>query len=267
MTHKLGQVFLKDPNIINKIITCVRNIGVEHPWLEIGCGDGALTAPLASLLPNLDVVEVDKQCIEDTIKNLSEEEKEKVMIINKDILIHKLNKKTNIVTNLPYYLSAKWIKWVIAQRKSINKCIVMVQKEFGEKLFASPSQKVYTSLTLFSHYYLDIKKEFLVKKTCFSPVPKIDSIVLSITPREKPLYHIDDEDLFFSMIRSAFWGRRKPLLSALKKSPYIKIIKEISSCPFFEKNKLIRGETMSIDLFFELYEQIKSKVEKSERLT
>lgn len=242
--HKLGQVFLKDPNIIQNIIQNIDD--KDLPILEIGCGKGILTKELIKLTKQLTVVELDDKWLSYTQQIVPN-----ATFIHQDIL--KLDPTTlpypmKIIANIPYYLSAKFIKWIIQYSHVFSQNIIMVQKEFSEKLTAKENHEFYTPLSIYSQFYLVIEPLFKVSKHCFSPTPKVDSAVIRITPRKKPLFDVD-ETLFFKIVRSTFWGKRKPIQSALKKSPYLE--KPILSVP--DQFGKLRGENLSIAEFYELY--------------
>ena len=256
MTHKLGQVFLIDNNIINKIIAA-ENLTKQDLVLEIGCGEGVLSLPLAHHSKKLTIVELDQACIkatQQTCKDLAN-----IRYVHNDILKTDLTQlypnKYFIIANIPYYLSAKLIQHMITHRNQIKRATIMVQKEFANKLVAETGKKQHTSLTLYTRFYFDVKLLFNVSKTCFNPVPKIDSSVIQLTPRKTPLFEVDEER-FFKLINTAFWGRRKQLLSALNKSPFISLNQGIENCDFFQNNANIRGEKLDLDDFYELYKQL-----------
>ena len=192
MTHKLGQVFLIDHNIINKIIRS-EALTKNDTVLEIGCGEGILSKPLAKKIRHLTIVELDKVCIDttqETCKDL-----DNITYIHKDILKTNLSKlyphPYYIIANIPYYLSAKLIQHMVAHRKQLKRSTIMVQKEFAAKLVADTGKKQHTSLTLYTRFYFEVKLLFNVSKTCFNPIPKIDSSVIQLTPRKTPLFDVN----------------------------------------------------------------------------
>jgi 16S rRNA (adenine1518-N6/adenine1519-N6)-dimethyltransferase len=255
VSHKLGQVFLKDLNILNKIVD-FSDLSSTDTVLEIGCGEGVLTIELAKRVKEVIVVEVDEKCIEMTKK--ATKEFTNITFIHHDILtfdLKQLKKESvKVVANIPYYISAKIVKWLISNRLDITYSILMTQKEFAEKLNATPGMKTYTSLTLFTQSFFDASFGFNVSNTCFKPVPAVDSSVVKLIPKE---FVVDDSDLF-NVIRSGFWGRRKPFLSALKKSPYISLDnKGLNTLPFFMKNPKVRAEMLSLTEFQNLLSEIK----------
>ncbi|MFC1752067.1 16S rRNA (adenine(1518)-N(6)/adenine(1519)-N(6))-dimethyltransferase RsmA [Thermoproteota archaeon] len=256
---RLGQVFLNDKNIVQKIVKSAQ-ITPEDTVVEIGCGQGVLSQALAPLCKKLIIIELDQQYLDYTRTLLSEYDN--ITYIKGDILKVGFKdideKQFKVVANIPYYITSKIIKLMIEKGRDLQPSLLMVQKEFAEKLLAQPGAKTYTSFTLYTRFYMEIKKMFHVKQSCFKPIPDVDSTVIQLTSRNTPLYDVDAE-LFFPMIRSAFWGRRKPLLNALLKSPYLQLDPRIRECEFFKKHSSIRGETLGIEDFYCLYLEIVKK--------
>lgn len=259
MPHKLGQVFLIDQNIIQKIVHA-ENITKDDNVVEIGCGDGILSKPLAQQAKQLSIIEIDKKCIistQNTCKDFSN-----ILYIHQDILTVDLStlyvEPYYIMANIPYYLSAKIIQHFVAYRDSLKRITIMVQKEFAKKLVATSRKKEHTSLTLYTQFYFEIKWLFDVSNTCFKPIPKVDSSVIQLTPLKTKRFDVD-ENIFFKLIQSSFWGRRKTLLSALKKSPFLSFKKGLETCDFFQKHQSIRGETLDLSDFYVLYKELESK--------
>ncbi|MCP4049518.1 MAG: ribosomal RNA small subunit methyltransferase A [bacterium] len=255
--HKLGQVFLKDRNIIKKIIE-TSGITKDHTALEIGCGEGWLSLNLAEKAKKLYIYEIDEKYFDISKQRLKD--KDNTSFICGDILNTSFQEIDEpsfyIIANIPYYISTKIIKLIIKHRDRINSATIMVQKEFAKKLNALPGKSDYTSLTLYSNFHLNISCEFTVSKNCFRPVPRVDSAVIKITPKQSPPFNLN-EDIFFSIIRSGFWARRKSLVNCLAKSPYIDLDLKFKEIDFFKKNQNIRGEVLSILDYYQLYKQIK----------
>ena len=161
----LGQNFLTDKNIIQSIIN-VGNITKESVVLEVGPGTGNLTEFILKKKPKkIFVVEKDKNLV----NLLNKKFKEKINIINEDILKFKLNSISNenliIYGNLPYNISTEiLIKWIAEQEKflSCEKLILMFQKEVADRILAKTNSKNYGRLSIISNWKLDIKKEFKI---------------------------------------------------------------------------------------------------------
>lgn len=255
---KLGQVFLHDNNILDKILEA-SDIQLTDHVVEIGCGKGVLTKRLAAVAKTVDVIEIDERWIEvaqDECREFSN-----IRFIHADIVKRQFldiqQSSFSIVANIPYQVSAKIIQAVIEERSRIKKAVLMIQHEFANKLLAKEGQRDYGSLGIYTQFYCDITKEFPVSRRCFFPVPKVDSAVITLTPRNTPLFDVD-ADLFFKIIHASFWGRRKTLLNCLLHSPHTQFDSRISEAAFFKKYPQRRGETLSISEFYSLYQDIRS---------
>jgi 16S rRNA (adenine1518-N6/adenine1519-N6)-dimethyltransferase len=264
MKKYLGQVFLKDKNIIDKIIKEASQASAgSYPLVEIGCGEGYLSQALAKIATKLYIIEIDEPYFELT-KNRLAAYQDKLIMIKADVIKAGFKQieeeRFNIVTNLPYYISAKFIKLIIQNKKRFHLALVMLQKEFAQKLSAKPGRANYTSLSVYANYYLEITPLFKVSKKCFRPIPKVDSMVIKIAPREKPLFEVDEE-IFFKITKSAFWARRKTLINCLTNSPYLNLRADFKNDLFFQKYRPnIRGEELSLAEFYELYLALKNYV-------
>jgi 16S rRNA (adenine1518-N6/adenine1519-N6)-dimethyltransferase len=248
----LGQVFIKDKNIIDKIIQHAE-ITPETHVVEIGCGEGWLSQALAKHAKSLTIIEIDPRFFQESQERL--QEFSNISFVLGDILkvgfTNVLPKNFHIIANVPYYISAKIIQLIAENHNRISYALLMLQKEFVQKLVALPNTKNYTSLTVYTQFHFETKNEFLISKNSFRPVPKIDSAMLSLKPKKLP--KDIDPILFSDLIQTAFWGRRKPLLSCLKKSPFCTLDSGFETLPFFQENPTIRGEALSLEKFEELY--------------
>jgi len=232
-----GQNFLINEEIVDEIIE-KSYITKEDVVLEIGPGLGTLTKKLLKVAKSVIAVELDKDMcniLENRIldKNLE--------IINQDILKLDINEITNkygkikVVANLPYYITSPIIMKLLENKYDISSITVMVQKEVGERLVASPNGKEYGAITISVRYYTDAKIIIDVPKENFMPVPKVDSVVIKLDLLNKPRVKLKDEKLFFNLIKTGFSQRRKTINNSL-------------SSGGIEKEKLIRIlEKLNID--------------------
>ena len=182
----LGQNFLIDQNIIDKIIDIVEI--KDKSVLEIGPGTGNLTKNILKKKPKrLLVVEKDN----DLVKFLSKNFDNQIKIINDDILkIDENNLDTNILTvfgNLPYNISTeilcKWILNIKDKHFWFDQLVLMFQKEVADRIIAKFNTKNYGRLSILSNWKLEIEKICDIKPSSFYPKPKIDSSVLLLKPK------------------------------------------------------------------------------------
>ena len=220
LKEKFGQNFIVDENIINSIIE-KSGIDKDTMVIEVGPGAGSLTYKLGLFSKNVLCYEIDttlKSILDENIKDI-----DNIEIIYADFLkarvkedIEKYDyKKLYLVANLPYYITTPIIIKIIEEGIPVDKMVVMVQKEVGDRFKASPGSKDYGSLSVFLNYYFDIKKIMDVSANVFLPRPNVDSIVVEFTKKETKLA-LKNEDIFFKLIRSSFTQKRKTLRNNLK---------------------------------------------------
>ncbi len=152
-----------------------------------------------------------------------------------------------IVGNLPYYITTPIIKYIISLNLDIKEMIFMVQEEVADRFTASVNSKNYGSITLYLKYYFDIEKLFVVHKTSFNPVPKVESAIIKLSKRDKLLSV--DRDKYFKLISDSFKLKRKTLKNNLKSYDYEKIGKILTKYGLPDN---IRAEQISEDIFVEI---------------
>lgn len=259
MTKSLGQNFLINENILDKIIESA-NISSDDVVLEIGTGIGTLTQRLCENAKKVIAVEIDKNLI--PILNETLSDYDNITIINKDILKTDINEelknlsvnqKIKVVANLPYYITTPIIMKVLEDKVNVDCMVLMLQKEVADRMNATPSTKDYGSLSIAVQYYCDTDIVCKVPKSSFIPEPNVDSLVLKLVVNEKRKVEINDEELFFKIVRGSFSKRRKTILNSLSNyedlgdKDKIQKLLEIS-----EIDAKRRGETLSIYEFANL---------------
>ena len=205
----LGQNFLHDENIINKIINASK-ISSDDQVLEVGPGTGNLTKLIISQKPKkIYVIEKDESLVRDLEKQYSK----KINIIKKDILKISYEfysgKKFLILGNLPYNISTKILSnWCLNNKLNVSKMILMFQKEVAERILANVNSKEYSRITILSKWKFDIRKITDVKPNSFFPKPKINSSVLEFIPKTK-IHEIKDPKNLEKVTKVFFSQRRK----------------------------------------------------------
>ena len=264
MTKSLGQNFLINENILDNIIESA-NINNNDVVLEIGTGIGTLTQRLCEKAKKVIAVEIDKNLI--PILNETLSDYDNISIINKDILKTDINEelknlsihqKIKVVANLPYYITTPIIMKVLEDKVDVDCMVLMLQKEVADRMNAMPSTKDYGSLSIAVQYYCDTSIVCKVPKSSFIPEPNVDSLVLKLVVNVKRKVDIEDEDLFFKIVRGSFSKRRKTILNSLSNyedlgdKEKIQKLLEIS-----EIDSKRRGETLSIYEFANLAKNYK----------
>ena len=248
-----GQNFIIDENVITNII---RKADVDKNTLvlEIGPGAGSLTYKLSEYAKDVICYEIDKKLqpvLEETLVGCSNVEiiyqdflKSNVM----DILKKYDYDKLYVVANLPYYITTPIIVKLIEDHIPVEKIVVMVQKEAGNRFKATPGSKEYGSLTVFLDYYFDVKKIIEVSKNVFLPKPNVDSIVVQFTKKEQPL-KAKSEQHFFQLVRDSFKQKRKTLRNNLKQYN-LKIIENVLKQ--YGHDLTVRAENISLEEFINI---------------
>ena len=256
-----GQNFIIDENIINSIITSAQ-IDKDTLVIEIGPGAGSLTYKLSQYSKNVLCYEIDttlKELLEDNLKDCTN-----VDIIFKDFLkaniledIKKYSyKKLYVVANLPYYITTPIIVKFIEDNIPVDKIVVMVQKEVGNRFKAKPNPKEYNSLSIYLNYYFDVKKLLDISKNVFIPKPNVDSIVVEFIKRENT-FKLKDEKLFFNLVKDSFTQKRKTIKNNLKKYNLKKIEKILKKYNF---DLMARAEQLPIEVFVDISNNLTDQI-------
>ena len=257
---KFGQNFLKDNNILNNIVS-KSEVDRDTLVIEIGVGAAALTKRLCEKAGYVHAYEIDTE-LEPIIKeNLTDFDNYKIIFddfLNRNVFddLKDYNyKKIYVVANLPYYITTPIIEKLIDSNINIEKIVVMVQKEVGDRFNAKLGTKEYNSLTVFLNYYFDIRKLMDVSRNCFVPAPNVDSIVVELKKKENKL-KVNDETLFFKLVRDSFKFKRKNLRNNLK-TYNLELIEQILKERNMDLN--VRAEKLSLEDFIEINNGLQKK--------
>lgn len=264
-SKSLGQNFLTDKNIIDKIIDGAQ-IGSEDLVLEIGPGIGVITYEAAKVAKKVIAVEIDKALIpilKDTLKDF-----DNVEIINEDILKLDVNeiirqegaKNVKIMGNLPYYITTPIIMKLLEDDVQADSITIMMQKEVADRIKASPGNKTYGALSVAVQYYCVIEKVASVPKSAFVPQPKVDSTVLRLNIRKEPPVELTDKKLFFDCIKAGFGQRRKTLLNSLQTLQGVNkgLIEECLKAAEIDAAR--RAETLTLEDFAKISNEVDKRL-------
>ncbi len=254
----LGQNFLKDKNIIKKIINLVeiKNQNI----IEIGPGKGALTNEILMKKPrSLLLIEKDQNLSKNLKIRYSD--RKIIKVYNDDILEINLEKKINnrsiIFGNLPYNISSQiLIKMIKLNKleKKISDLVFMFQKELGQKIIGKYKSKNYGRLSIISNYKLDFINKFYVSANCFSPKPKVTSMIIHFKPKIKSKFKITDLS-FLEKVTNVFFSQKRKMIN--------KSIKTLISKKQIENFKNLRLDSRPSDLKPEIYYKIAELLNKS----
>lgn len=267
-TKSLGQNFLIDDNIIDKIVGGALAKDGDR-IIEVGPGIGTLTRELASRADRVMVVEIDKKLIPILKETLSDFDN--IDVVNEDIMkadIRGLVEEkldggpVKLVANLPYYITTPIIMRFLEEDINVTDIVVMVQKEVAERMNAKPGNKDFGALSVAVQFYCDTEIVAKVPRHLFVPQPNVDSIVIALRVRPERKYKVEDEDLFFKVVKASFGQRRKTLLNSLSSMGLLDksdIASVLSDAGIDEKR---RGETLSLDEFAKLSDCMNSKIKE-----
>lgn len=252
-----GQNFLKDYNIVQKIVRSA-DIKANSLVIEIGPGGGALTQELSKFANKVLAYEIDTRL--ESILDVNLKSCNNVDIIYDDFLNRDLKQDLlnytyehlYVVSNLPYYITTPIITKIITEEINVEKIVVMVQKEVGDRFGAKPGSRDYNSLTVFMNYYFDIDKLFIVNRNSFIPKPNVDSIIISLTKKDS-IFKVVDRDLFFKLIRDSFKYKRKTLRNNLK-GYNLEIVEKVLVNHHLDLS--VRAEQLPLNVFVDISNEL-----------
>ncbi len=260
---KWGQHFLIDRNILNKVIRTAQ-VGNMDQVLEIGPGLGEMTFALARQAKSVIAVEIDSKLVE--ILKKKAVDYPNVEVVKGDILKIDFNQlcgreggRIKVVANLPYQISAPLLFRFIGSEEIFSTLTLMLQKEVAERMVALPGRKEYGPLSIFVQLVWDLSIHFFVKPSAFSPPPKVESAVVHMAWKKRPMFKLEDEDWFKRVVRASFSYRRKTLANALKHSglPFLQDLERRIESIGIDPRR--RPETLTIQEFARLAEALNTK--------
>lgn len=252
----LGQHFLVDQNIIDKIVLAVKPAPGDF-LVEIGPGQGAIAFPLLKKHGSLTVIEFDRDLITPLME--SAEGMGDLTIIHKDVLKVDFSKLAadrpaiRLVGNLPYNISTPILFHVLEHAPAVRDMHFMLQKEVIDRMAAEPGSKVYGRLTVMLQARCEVTPLFMVPPQAFRPPPKVDSAVVRLVPLSEDKIRISDPALFENLVRDAFGQRRKTIRNAMQALCSSDDIEAVGLRPD------ARAEQLPVDAFIKLANFLASK--------
>jgi len=242
LKKSLGQHFLRDENIIRKILQALQQTPFTQ-LLEVGPGGGALTRHLIEL-PGVQfkAVELDKEKVDYLLQHYPSLQGR---LLHQDFLAMQVPFASSftVVGNFPYNISSQILFTLLEWREQIETIIGMFQKEVAQRAAAAPGSKTYGVLSVLIQAFFTVDYLFDVSPGCFDPPPKVMSGVIRLTPR-KEIPAMRSQADFTLLVKTAFGQRRKTLRNALKPLFDASVLKD----PLFNK----RAEQLSVEQFGEL---------------
>ncbi len=254
-SKSLGQNFIINPDICPRMAEMC-GADRESGALEIGPGMGVLTQELCLRAKKVVAIELDRRLLPVLGQTLGEFEN--LTVINADAMkinlgelidTHFKGMDVYVCANLPYYITSPVIMMLLESRLDIKSLTVMVQKEWADRILSPVGSREAGAVTVAVNYYAEAEKLFNVSKNSFMPAPKVDSAVIKLTLRQKPPVDVDDEKLFFDVVRAAFGQRRKTAVNSLSSGlnlPRQTVSGILAECGF---DPNVRAETMTMNDF------------------
>lgn len=264
---QLGQNFLIDQDALDFIAQSAE-LSKNDLVLELGSGIGILTEQIALLSGKLIAVELDNNLFK--LLHNSCRYLDNVTLLNSDMLELDFSKlfdenlsdkisNIKIIGNLPYYITTPMLIKIIEEHKKVKTAIIMMQEEVGTRITASAGNKDYGSISVAVAYRCIPQIIRKIPAESFYPKPKVNSVLVKLTMRDEPSVYVQDEEIFFQVVRGAFQHRRKTLRNALMLScgsGRLKVAFESVDDALNVFDPKIRGEALSIEQFADLANRI-----------
>lgn len=206
--HEVGQNFLIDSDACEKIVLCI-DYNVGDKVLEIGSGAGSLSFFLNENNTGADLIDIDESLV---LKLQGDFADGNVHPKIGNALKWPLETYNKIIGNLPYYITTGILEKVLLNAKSLQKAVFMIQKEAFVRLIAKINTEDYSPLHVLMAYRCQLKREFNVPRTSFSPAPHVDSTVFSVNIINDD---IDTAQRLYKLVSGLFLNRRKTIYNNL----------------------------------------------------
>jgi 16S rRNA (adenine1518-N6/adenine1519-N6)-dimethyltransferase len=217
---RFGQNFLIREELAERIVEHA-HLKPDDVVVEIGPGAGALTPRIAQRVRQVIAVEKDQGLVEFLREDLAEWRG--IELVEGDFLEFDLAaaarahgaEKLAIVGNIPYNITTPILERIFEQHAVVRSAVLLVQKEYAERLAAAAGSPEYGSLTLFARYHALLEPLMTIRSSAFWPRPDVDSMLVRVLLREQPPVEAPEE-LLFRIIRGSFGQRRKQLANTLE---------------------------------------------------
>lgn len=258
LKRSYSQNFLIDGPTLERIVGTME-LEPTDQVVEIGPGAGFLTELLAPKVEHLTAVELDPDMIRYLKRKFAETPN--FTLVHQDILkfdFEALPAPTfKVIGNLPYNITSPILFRLAGElavsdyplRTRIKQASLMVQKEVGERITASPGCKAYNPLSIAVQFWFEATMDFVIPSKCFLPAPKVDSAIVKLVPRSEPLMKVHDLALMHRLIKAAFSQRRKTLKNALMGASFAPVERLQQAFEQAGIDPGLRPEAISIESF------------------
>lgn len=214
LKHRLGQNFLIDPEMRDAIADAA-GITKDDQVLEVGAGVGTLTVALAPRCQRLIAVELDRRLIQplrEVMQGFERAEIAQTDILRFDLADAFPNGGEVVVGNIPYNLTGALLRKLLDHAPRPRRLSLVVQKEVAERWTATAAASLSTVAV---HVFAKARMAFTIPASSFTPIPRVDSALVTLDVRDRPAVEVDDMDTFFRFVEAVFQFRRKQLGGAL----------------------------------------------------
>ena len=206
---RLGQNFLVDDEALGKLVSYAF-LSADDLVLEVGAGLGFLTERLADVADRVLAVEIDSSLVRALRNRL--EGRRNVTVLHGDIMKITVPHFDKVVSTPPYSISSALLFWLLD--RFFKLAVLTFQEEFARRLAAPVGSEHYGRLTVASYCRSEVELLDRIPHRCFQPAPSVDSMIVRLRPRRIP-FHIEDEKLFFEIVRVIFTQKNKKLRNAI----------------------------------------------------
>jgi len=246
-----GQNFITDPSLIQRIVDFAGDLQ-SKALVEIGPGLGALTKQLYRISPSLKVIEIEPQFCSELKRNFPD-----LTIVNQDVRqvqFSSLGSDLFVFGNLPYSFSTEIVFHLISQREFIASAVLMLQREFVERMCAAPGGRNFGTLSIGVQLWCELEAGPVVPGDAFYPPAKVESQVVKLNFLKAPRFPISDHDFFRKVVKASFLQRRRKLQNSLKNSGLCDPAQVEAALRSAAIDGGRRAETLSIEEFVRLSE-------------
>ena len=248
----LGQHFLSDPALLNKLVDH-SGAGPDDHVFEIGPGMGSLTGVLAARVKDVLALEIDEDLL--PLLRVTLHGHDNVRVVHGDIMTADLPQllgglePLHVVANLPYYITTPILNLLLRAPLALHTISVMVQKEAAERVVAQPSTPAWGPLAVLAQYRAVPRVAMHIPAGAFRPPPKTDSAFVVMPLRPQPPVDVGDEARFFRLVQAAFAMRRKTLLNNLMPAFSLTRAQAQQAIEQAQLRPDIRGEALGLEQF------------------
>ena len=248
----LGQNFVVDPNSIRRIVR-LAEVAPTDRVVEVGAGLGTLTLALADSAASVVAIELDRKLIPALAEVLQGIDNVEVVVGDALALDYSgllPARGGRMVSNLPYNIATPLVARLLQEVPGLEDMVIMVQREVGERLVATPGSKVYGAVSVLVAYHCDARMLGRVPPSVFWPVPKVESLLVRLTRRPAPVEV--SWPALMRVVRAAFGQRRKTLRNSLAAGLDLPAAEVQAAVRRAGIEPDVRAETLSLEEFAKL---------------